>query len=236
MNQFLMDKNSFLIALVLMLHVFDVSAGSRKITFENKSGEVAHDLHIEFEQGVTAKEVGDTYGGFDNYNSSPGSSGADFDGGTIAKDAKVKIKFESTSPKIEVKKWYWTDADHKKIGSSLDEDDVAMVTFDQSRLALGELATVEVYAIAALEEDSNYQVEYALSAPDGSYSPMPPVQVFVMAGMDSHEQLWTMPLDQVGLYSIEYTAFNMGTGEEVGSGASSIMVDESVNPIQPPIR
>lgn len=85
-----------------------VSAGERTFEFENKTGQDANDLHVWLRNGSTPQRVGGKYGEFDNWTGTRGASKHDFDGGTVLKDGKMKIRFSSSSKRIRLEKYRWT--------------------------------------------------------------------------------------------------------------------------------
>ena len=85
-------------------------AGDRTVRFQNKTGQDVDDLHIETKQGVTITDkapfTGDRgVGGGNKHN---------LYGGTVPKEPmggppnEAVVKFESTSPDITIKEWWWT--------------------------------------------------------------------------------------------------------------------------------
>ncbi len=87
-------------------------AGSRKIRFQNKTGQDVNDLHVETKQGVTITSKSP----FTRDSGVSGGSKHDFSDGTVAKEPvggppnEAVIEFDSGSPDITIKKdgWWWT--------------------------------------------------------------------------------------------------------------------------------
>jgi hypothetical protein len=75
-----------------------LATGSRRvITFDNNTGVAVFDIHIEFDQAVTIEDGGD----FEEYEN----------------DGSLKIKVRgSGNARPKVKKWYWTDKNHRRVG------------------------------------------------------------------------------------------------------------------------
>jgi hypothetical protein len=95
-----------------------VAAGSRrKITFDNNTGAAVFDLHIEFDQSTTIEDGGD----FEEYEND-GTSNPDLyddesDPGVGAAGSLTITVRGSGNARPKVKKWWWTDKNHKRVGA-----------------------------------------------------------------------------------------------------------------------
>ena len=106
----------FLVAAVLLS--FSLASAvqaktTQTFTFTNNAGEDANDLHVETKQA--AEPVAGTDGKFGAFDNSKAESGNKhvFSGGDVLKEKSTKIKFESTSSKITILKWWWSKDGHR---------------------------------------------------------------------------------------------------------------------------
>lgn len=205
-------------------------AASKKLPFPNNTGQAANDLHIEFVQGVTAKEVNDSYGAFDNYNSTPGSSSAEFDGGTVPAGGSTKIKFENGGPKITVKQWWWTK-DGNRIGSKNTGLASAAVSIDQTDLQQGGTVTLTAEATGDDYSAGDFMIDAFVRLPNLSERPIPPTIITTHPGMTC--ALQTMARDtgplMPGTYEITYFAQSLESGL-VTEGTSTMNLGDGCAP------
>ncbi|MAE69023.1 MAG: hypothetical protein CME06_00985 [Gemmatimonadetes bacterium] len=206
-------------------------AASKKLPFKNDTGQAANDLHIEFKQGVTPKLEGGSYGAFDNYNSSPGSSSAEFDGGSVADGATTKIRFENGGPKITVKKWWWTK-DGNRIGSIHTALAGASLSIDQTELNVGETVTVSAETVGDELSGGEFFIDWLVMLPDLSVMPMPPM-LLPPPGLGLTCQLQALTMNTGGLmpgpYEISYVAQSLESGE-VTEGTSALQLGHGCSP------
>ncbi len=206
-------------------------AASKKLPFKNDTGQAANDLHIEFKQGVTPKLESGSYGAFDNYNSSPGSSSAEFDGGSVANGATTKIRFENGGPKITVKKWWWTK-DGNRIGSIHTALAGASLSIDQTDLNIGETVTVSAEAVGDELTGGEFLVDWLVTLPDQNVLGMPPL-LLPPPGLGITCELQAMTLRTNGLmpgpYEISYFAQSLESGE-ITEGTSAMQLGNGCSP------
>lgn len=85
-------------------------AADRTVRFQNKTGQDVDDLHIETKQGVTITQKTP----FTGERGVNGGNKHNLYGGTVDKEPpggppnEAVVTFESTSPDITIKKWWWT--------------------------------------------------------------------------------------------------------------------------------
>ncbi len=210
------------VALIAMVGA--AQAADKKFPFKNDTGEEANDLHIEFDQGVTPEKENGSYGAFDNYNSSPGSSSAEFDGGTVADGSTTKIRFNNTGPKITIKKWWWTK-DGKRIGKIHKSMSCAAISFDQSLLRSGEILTMSAEAVGGEDTGGELLISSWVTLPDASDVWLAPISISVSPGESCTQQLFG--LSSAGLESGEYTVHYVAEDLETGlvtDGSSSLEI------------
>jgi hypothetical protein len=100
-----------------------LATGSRrKITFDNNTGVAVFDIHIEFDQAVTIEDGG----GFEEYEND-GTSNPDLyddegDPGVANGGSLTIIVRGSGNARPKVKKWYWTDKNHRRVGDVHNDD------------------------------------------------------------------------------------------------------------------
>ncbi len=219
-----------LFALALVVLTGDAWATTRKITFKNNTGRAANDLHVEFVQASTPSPAGGPFGAFPNENGG-GTTKVDFSGGAVPNNGQTSITFTSTSSRIRVKDWWWT-WNGVKIGALQHEKTLAMVNFNQDFLRMGEMATVDVLAMADLGLDANLSVSYTLTAPSGVTTNFGPINLVVPAGQELNQQLLAGPVSEFGTYTVTYETVDQETGDIVTEGSSTVVVDSGVRPRQ----
>ncbi len=109
----------------LLCAVEDAQAGRRVVKFTNKTGQIADDLHIKTKQGFTVD-----WGGTNPFNQERGVDGGNnhnLHGADVANNGDATVTMTSGSPKIEIKKWWWTKGgtalkDGKRISDIGDDD------------------------------------------------------------------------------------------------------------------
>jgi hypothetical protein len=218
-----------LFALALVVLTGDAWATTRKITFKNKTGQAANDLHVEFVQASTPSPAGGPFGAFPNENGG-GTTKVDFSGGAVPNNGQTSITFTSTSSRIKVKDWWWT-WNGVQIGALQHEKTLAMVNFNQDFLRMGEMATVDVFAMADFGLDASLSVTYTIITPSGVTLNLA-VNLVVPAGQELNQQLVAGAVSEFGTYTVIYKTVDQATGEIVTEGSSTVVVDSGVRPRQ----
>ncbi len=202
------------VALAAIFSSSTAHAAVKSFEFPNNTGQAANDLHIEFKQGVTAVAVGGKYGAFDNYNSSPGSSSAEFDGGSVPAGGKTKIRFSNGGPKITIKKWWWTK-DGTRIGIVHKGLASAALSLDQTDLIVGETATLSAEAMGDDQGSGDFLIDAHVILPDLSQIPLAPILLPPSPpGMTCSLQALVIGTGGMmpGLYEVSYVAQDLGSG------------------------
>lgn len=219
----------------LALNATSAFAASKKFTFPNKTGQQANDLHVEFDQGVTPKLENNSYGAFSNYNSSPGSSSAEFDGGTVADKGNTAIRFENTGNKITIKKWWWTK-DGERIGEIHKGFACAAMVFDQVQIRAGEVLTMSLESIGGERAHAEFMVSSWVMLPDRREIPLAPIWAEAGARNTCTQQIFGLSSQGLasGEYVVEYFSEDLESGL-VTEGSSTLIIGEGcVEAVEPP--
>jgi hypothetical protein len=114
-NRSLFLKATILLSIVIgMMGAPRALADDNRYTFSNDTGVAANDLHVWFNQSVTAVRDHDgNYGAFGSCADN-GSSSPEFDNGKVAADSNTTIRFTNTGS-MSIKRWFWT-LDGERIG------------------------------------------------------------------------------------------------------------------------
>lgn len=214
----------FLALLMCAASIVAQAASTRTITFDNNTGRTANDLHVEFNQAVKLSPPGGPFGAFRSERGS-GTSKVDFRDGQVADRSSTRITFVSTAAQITIRRWWWT-FNGRRIGKVMGEVGFATVAFNQNALRVGETATIALTASAYQEQAVQYRLEYRLLFPDGEALAIEPINVDVAAGQLTHEQLWSAPLTQKGVYRLEYKTIDKESGLVLSEGGSELLVDD----------
>ena len=223
----MMNKISWKILLTLLMCAASLvahAASTRTITFDNNTGRMANDLHVEFNQAVKLSPRGGPFGAFSSESGS-GTSKVDFRGGQVANGNSTRITFVSGSPQITIRRWWWT-FNGRRIGRVMGEIGFATVAFNQDALRLGETATIALQASGYADQKAEYRLEYRLLFPNGESLNIDPINVAVGAGKTTHEQLWSAPLNQQGVYRLEFKTIDKQSGLVLSEGGSELLVDD----------
>jgi hypothetical protein len=205
-------------------------AATRRITFTNNTGQQANDLHVEFDQAVTPQPPAGPWGPFPNENP-VGQNNRNFSGGTVNNGGSATITFQNAGTKITIKKWWWTK-DGRQIGKVMGEKAVAMVHFDQDSARLAETLTVNLFALADVDQDASFEVSYSITDPDGLVASHPPLFLDIPAGTGLHQELEVSQAGLLGTYTISWETVDLATGD-VEDGTSTVDVDSGVFPREP---
>lgn len=228
-----MEVRSFVRSVLVVMAVFLFSgaaawAGStRRITFPNNTGVAVNDLHVEFVQAVDPQPPAGPYGPFPNQNGG-GTSKVDFSGGAVPAGGNATITFTSTSSRITIKKWWWT-LNGTRVGAIMGEKAVAMVHFDQDALRPGEIATINLLAMADFGSAASFTVNYSITFPNGDTQTLPVVIQDVAAGQEVHQQLLSGPVSDTGTYTLSFVGVDSLSGE-ITEGSSTLVVDSGTRP------
>ncbi|MGH1543836.1 MAG: hypothetical protein ACRBHB_25780 [Arenicella sp.] len=85
-----------------------LNRGQFKIEFTNDTGKQATGLKVEFKQGCTPQRGSNRlFGNFDQAAGVNGSNEHEFTDGTVNDGDSIDINFNTTSPKLTVKKETW---------------------------------------------------------------------------------------------------------------------------------
>lgn len=223
----MMNKTNWKIFLALLMCAASIVAhagSTRSIVFKNDTGKEVNDLHIEFKQAVKLLPPGGPFGDFRSENGS-GTSKVDFRDGQVANGNSTRITFTTTSSRITIRRWWWT-LDGRRVGRIMGEIGFATVAFNQDALRLGETATVAIHASGYEDQTAQYRLEYRLLFPNGESLDIDPMNVTVAAGKATHQQLWSAPLTQKGVYRLEYKTIDKESGLVLSEGGSELLVDD----------
>ena len=222
-----MNKITWKILLTLLMCAASLVAhagSTRSIVFKNDTGKDANDLHVEFKQAVKLVPPGGPYGAFRSENGS-GTSKVDFRDGQVTNGNSTRITFTTTSSRISIRRWWWT-YEGDRVGRVMGEIGFATVAFNQDALRLGETATVALQASGYADQTAEYRLEYRLLFPNGESLNIDPIDVAVGAGKTTHEQLWSAPLNQQGVYRLEFKTIDTQSGLVLSEGGSELLVDD----------
>jgi hypothetical protein len=234
-----MKARSFLpgvlaVVMAVLLSATAAWAGStRPIKFPNNTGVAVNDLHVEFVQAVEPQPApAGPYGPFGS-QSGNGTTKVDFSGGVVPAGGSATITFTSTSPRIKIKRWWWT-LNGKRVGAIQGEKALAMIHFDQDALRPGEIATVNLLAMADFGRDASFTVNYSITFPNGDIQPMPLVILDVAGGQEVHQQLLSGAVSDHGIYTLSFIGVDLLSGETT-EGSSTLVVDGGTKP-RPPLE
>lgn len=205
-------------------------AATRRITFQNNTGQQANDLHVEFVQAVTPQPPAGPWGPFPNENP-VGQNNRNFSGGTVNNGGSATILFQNAGTKITVRRWWWT-RNGARIGPVMGERALAMVHFDQEDARIGETLTVNLYALADFDEPASFEVSYSITDPDGLVLSRPPFGLDIDPGTGQHQELEVLEATNPGTYTLSWESIDLVTGE-VQDGTSTVEVNSGVFPREP---
>lgn len=211
---------------VALLSIFSVSsyaAATRTITFTNNTGQNANDLHIEFKQAADNKDAG----AFGNINGDK-TSKHDYSNGNVAAGANNTMKFETTSSRLTINRWWWT-LDGKRIGEIQGEKQVAVMNIEQNNARMGDLITLGCSIFASMFEPLNIFVNWVLLSPSGMVVAEGSLPLNAPPGHEGSMQIPAGNYEEMGTYTLHYDAMSdMGVMSE---GTSTVVVDDGQRPI-----
>ncbi|UAA38360.1 hypothetical protein KIH87_16985 [Paraneptunicella aestuarii] len=216
-------SKALLVTLFCVLSGTSFAAAKRTITFTNNTGQDANDLHIEFKQAATNTDSG----AFGNVQGDS-TSKHDYDGGAVANGASTTLKFSTTSSRLTINRWWWT-LDGQRIGSIQSEQAFASAHIEQENAKPGDLITVAISVFAKVFEALDIVVNWTLTNPQGDVIAAGSQPMHAPPGHQVDMQVWTGPVDEIGIYHLQYDA--IAASGEVSIGEGDLVVDEGMRPI-----